>query len=264
MILSFLVVVAFLGRDRGPVLVIQSAALYDAALVVCPSVCDSSPEDFPVLATLESGETIDQLLVTFGLSGQSRLEIVSALSEYVEVRRLRPGLEVTGYFSEGLPAHLQVLVPRKGNVLLEIVNDEWSGQWRPFTETVREHEVAGVIEGSLVGALSEAGAPIDVAYRMADVLKWDVDFNRDLRSGDRFEVVYEDYLSGRGSGSHRLGGRDRILEPGTAVGGLSFRGWLLRCRGASSAEDVLTVAVTLLSGHLAFQQSKVPSRAQDL
>jgi murein DD-endopeptidase MepM/ murein hydrolase activator NlpD len=37
-----------------------------------------------------------------------------------------------------------------------------------------------------------------VAYRMADVLQWDVDFNKDLRQGDTFVALYEEvYLDQR-------------------------------------------------------------------
>jgi murein DD-endopeptidase MepM/ murein hydrolase activator NlpD len=37
-----------------------------------------------------------------------------------------------------------------------------------------------------------------VAYAMADVLQWDLDFNRDLRLGDRFELLYEEiFLDGK-------------------------------------------------------------------
>ena len=35
-------------------------------------------------------------------------------------------------------------------------------------------------------------APAAVAYKMADVLQWDVDFNKDLQRGDTFAAVYEE------------------------------------------------------------------------
>src|SRR5690606_36381136 len=33
-----------------------------------------------------------------------------------------------------------------------------------------------------------------VAYRIADVLQWGVDFGRDLRRGDRLQALYEEVL----------------------------------------------------------------------
>ena len=37
----------------------------------------------------------------------------------------------------------------------------------------------------------EAGAPGMLAYRLGDVLQWDLDFTRDLRVGDAFKIVFE-------------------------------------------------------------------------
>jgi murein DD-endopeptidase MepM/ murein hydrolase activator NlpD len=47
----------------------------------------------------------------------------------------------------------------------------------------------------------DAGAPAELAFAMAEVLQWDLDFNRDLRRGDRFEVLFEEvFLDGRARG----------------------------------------------------------------
>ena len=66
----------------------------------------------------------------------------------------------------------------------------------PFTEQ---------LSGSLEGSVAEAGADPELAYAMADVLQWDLDFNRDLQPGDRFDVLYEEvYLEGHYFGIERL------------------------------------------------------------
>lgn len=182
------------GGHRADSLTILPTSVFDAAEVTCPANCVAPPEDLPVLLALKPGETLDQLLQELGFGGDDRLQIVAALSDHVEIRKLRPGLEVTGFFEKETPRELQVLVQRKGRVLLDHGDIGWQSRWSPFEETRSTREVAGVIDGSLVGALAEEGAPVDVAYRMSDVLRWDVDFNRDLRTGDRFEVVYEEVL----------------------------------------------------------------------
>ncbi|MBZ0111086.1 MAG: peptidoglycan DD-metalloendopeptidase family protein [Thermoanaerobaculia bacterium] len=185
------------GGRRGESLTVLPTPVFDAAEVTCPGDCVDPPDTLPVLRTLESGETLDQLLEEVGFGAPDRLEIVAALSDHVEIRRLQPGLEVSGFFEKETPREFEVLVQRKGRVLLDHGDNGWQSRWSPFEETRVTREVAGVIDGSLVGALAEQGAPVDVAYRMSDVLRWDVDFNRDLRTGDRFEIVYEEvFLDG--------------------------------------------------------------------
>lgn len=177
---------------------ITTAPKFDAAAVRCPLPCAAdSATTFPLVVTLESGETIDQLLERLGFGATERVELVERLSEHLEIRKVRPGLQVAGYFEGSAPEQLQVEVRRKGRLFLEPSSDGWTSRWHPFVESIQTRQVEGVVEGSLVGALATAGAPIDVAYRMADVLRWDVDFNRDLRTGDRFQVVWEEvYLDG--------------------------------------------------------------------
>jgi murein DD-endopeptidase MepM/ murein hydrolase activator NlpD len=50
---------------------------------------------------------------------------------------------------------------------------------------------SGVIRSSLFAATDEARIPDSVAVQLAEIFSSDIDFIRDLRKGDRFNVVYE-------------------------------------------------------------------------
>lgn len=50
---------------------------------------------------------------------------------------------------------------------------------------------AGVIRSSLFAATDEVGLPDAIAMQIADIFSGDIDFNRSLRKGDRFSVLYE-------------------------------------------------------------------------
>lgn len=50
---------------------------------------------------------------------------------------------------------------------------------------------SGSITHSLFGATDAAGVPDSVASRFAEIFGTQIDFSRDIRSGDRFSVVYE-------------------------------------------------------------------------
>jgi len=55
---------------------------------------------------------------------------------------------------------------------------------------------AGTIYGSLFADATRAGVPDPVLIEMVRAYSWDVDFQRDIRPGDRFEVLYEHFLEG--------------------------------------------------------------------
>ena len=72
----------------------------------------------------------------------------------------------------------------------------------------------GVIEESLFGAAAEAGIGHGTVLELAKVFGYDIDFTRDLRVGDRFDLVYEEiYRDGE-----RLRGGDIIAASFTNQG----------------------------------------------
>ena len=54
--------------------------------------------------------------------------------------------------------------------------------------------VAGVVDRNFHGALSAAGAPANIISAAARILGYSVDFQRDVRSGDEFSIVFESFL----------------------------------------------------------------------
>jgi murein DD-endopeptidase MepM/ murein hydrolase activator NlpD len=62
---------------------------------------------------------------------------------------------------------------------------------------VRNNHVSGTIENSFYMAAKKAGLSEKLIMQMADIFGWDIDFALEIRSGDRFTVIFEeDYLDG--------------------------------------------------------------------
>jgi len=54
---------------------------------------------------------------------------------------------------------------------------------------------SATIVSSLFGATDDAGIPDQIALKIADIFSSEIDFNEDLRSGDKFNVVYEAFYN---------------------------------------------------------------------
>ena len=66
-------------------------------------------------------------------------------------------------------------------------------------DLVRRLEKAeGVIQTSLYDAATEAGLPISILMEMVQIFSFDVDFQREIQKGDKFEVLYENLLNDDG------------------------------------------------------------------
>lgn len=61
----------------------------------------------------------------------------------------------------------------------------------------REVYGGGVIEDTLFRSGAKADVPEKLILQMAKVFQWDIDFAKDLRAGDKFNIIYEEfYLRG--------------------------------------------------------------------
>jgi murein DD-endopeptidase MepM/ murein hydrolase activator NlpD len=159
-----------------------------------PALRESVPFQFELLP----GETLGSVLGGLGLEGAEAHRLGLELAEHVEVRRLKAGSRyaVNVAPQTGLQS-FALAVDDDGRLTARRAEAEWEISWDPFERSVELGVAMGTLEGALETAVVEAGAPAAVTFRMAEALQWDLDFNRDLRLGDRFRVLFERvYLDG--------------------------------------------------------------------
>ena len=139
------------------------------------------------------GQTLSDVLDDLELAPSDRQALTTALAEHVDLRRLRPEDSYAAVLDESAAVQeFRLTLAGRGRAAARRGEQGWQGAWRPFTRSRRVRHVAGELSGSLEGSIQRAGGSPVVAYEMAEVLQWDLDFNRDLRVDDRFEIVYEE------------------------------------------------------------------------
>jgi len=76
---------------------------------------------------------------------------------------------------------------------------------RSATAHAQTRFAEGEIDSSLFGATDKAGIPDAITLQMADILDSKIDFIKDVRKGDRFQIVYQTYLhDGKNIGAGRI------------------------------------------------------------
>ncbi len=175
------------------------SALVAAAAPAAPPAAAERPDREDVL---RRGQTLGNILLDLGLDAEQSHAAALASARYVDLRQLRPGARYAAFRGEdGELSRFQLTLEGKGELALERQADSWQPSWREYRRETRVRTVAGELAGALESSIERAGADGELAYAVADVLQWDLDFSRDLRRGDRFRVLYEEiWLEGRRHG----------------------------------------------------------------
>jgi len=151
---------------------------------------------------LRRGETLGAVLAELGLDGEQTHAAALAAARHLDLRQLRPGARYAAYLEDdGALDRLDFEIEGKGELSLEREGGAWTSRWRDCEREVEVSSVRGTLDGGFESSIARAGAAGDLAYKIAEVLQWDLDFSRDLRHGDRFAALYEEvWLDGRRSG----------------------------------------------------------------
>ncbi len=144
----------------------------------------------PIRTEVHAGDTIES--VSRRLAGDDWTRWRDALLSEIDARKLLPGTTFEGVCSpHGDLEQLTVVLDRRTELVLARDDVEISVERteRPIISDLERLE--GLVESSLFGAVDSAGGHPELAVRMAEVFQWDIDFLRDLRTGDQFVAVVD-------------------------------------------------------------------------
>src|SRR6184192_2963699 len=160
-----------------------------------------------VTATLGRRETLAAVLARAGITGRDYAGFLAA-AQHLPVRRLRPGLafQVRRLKTDSQPERVTVRLSPERRLQVTRADAGWIETVETIPWTIVRLRVSGAIESSLYDALDKAvadtflpeGERRTLAWALADVYDWEVDFTRDVRPGDRFTVLLERLESSEG------------------------------------------------------------------
>jgi murein DD-endopeptidase MepM/ murein hydrolase activator NlpD len=172
--------------------------------------------------TLSPGQTVGELFARRGISGLDLGNLGVRLG--LDPRRARAGLvfNFRRSLADSVPSSVTVRTSPERRIRFIRTAGSWSGEAEAIHWLPQSVRVAGSIDASLYTGLDAVIAEellpgaerTRLAWDLADVFAWQVDFSRDVRVGDRFEVLLEREVSEEGE--VRFG---RVLAAELRVGG---------------------------------------------
>ena len=143
-------------------------------------------------ATLSKGETLSGLLGELGAAPHELQEWVDAAGRALDLRALPVGLAAESVLDyHGVLSSIRLLPDWRAAVVLErtVQGVRSRREERPVEREMVV--VRGAVSSSLIGAVAAAGEEEILALALADLFQWDIDFHREVRTGDTFAVLVE-------------------------------------------------------------------------
>jgi len=191
--------------QSGPVAVESPAAATDPAVattndLVTPAGA-TEPEPQPVAElpgnnltlTVRRADSLDRLFKRHNLSRTDLANIMTLESARKHLRLVKPGDEILVREADGKILQLDRQVSLSEVLSIRRVEDSFEAQMIEHELEAQRVRTTGTINSSLFLAAAEAGISDRTIMNLAGIFAWDVDFVLDIRQGDEFSLVYEEF-----------------------------------------------------------------------
>lgn len=202
---SALAGVVFAGREPAGDLMAAEAATATpplAARLVSALDMIDLPQIVRAEGRLERNETLTGLITRLGAPISEANAALQAVytTEMIDHRRLRPGLEAETFVEDG---RLTALTIKPGTDRSLVVTRSMDGGWRATELTAKltpsYRRITAEIEGSIYNTALKLGAGDQQVVDFASAFAYDIDFQRQIHPGDRFEIFFKTFEDERGN-----------------------------------------------------------------
>lgn len=144
--------------------------------------------------TFKKGDTLSHAFSSSNISERENFGFINKLKNEFDPRKIKVGNRLKIYLSkedsklvEGIALHIDKLRS------IEVFKIDKNYILNKFKEpiVITFHKVSGEINNSLYLSAKKAGLPISVLMEVVKIYSFDVDFQREIKSGDAFEVLYQ-------------------------------------------------------------------------
>lgn len=147
--------------------------------------------------TIGEGDALGKVMQKEGIGGSEVHEIITAMKKHFDPRDLKVGQDIHMHFEPGNDDQGYQLTDMKIELNpLKTLTVSHTGQ--EYKSELQEKEVKqvvqaqkAIIKNSLYGSAAKAGIPKTVVSNAIKIYSHNVDFQRDVKSGDSLEVMYE-------------------------------------------------------------------------
>lgn len=151
---------------------------------------------------VESGDTLSRIMQLVDINNSDIYYSSTKIDEIYKIKQIRPGDNVKIIYKKG-PSEdnntlLQLIVDKsKLEKVVASRNEEGKFDSKIVKKPTKTKliKASGDIEYSLFDTMNDLKVPASISYDLAKKLVFDIDFQRDLRKGNKIEILYEEIVT---------------------------------------------------------------------
>jgi len=166
-----------------------------------PHLIQTQKMDTPIIRSIrvQAGNHAVALLQQLGFDLSTARNIVSAAASSYNLKNINVGKTFKRVDSaDGTDVYYNINKQERLCLQRRSGQSAWASNMEVRDSFTRQRVVSGTIRDSLFSAAEAAGMDDHTTMNLVDIFAWDVDFARDLRSGDSFRVVYNENFDDEG------------------------------------------------------------------
>ena len=163
---------------------------------------------------ISKGDTFISILTNLGLTYNEAHELYTTLKKVYNPQNLRIGQKMTvttvnrtkidlpeepitdsGVSVENITIETK---PGERYVLEKNEQEQYIARAEKDELVTEVNSASGTISGTLSSAMTAQNVPSRIVAEFINIFNFSVDFSRDVRKGDKFEIIYENYISPSG------------------------------------------------------------------
>jgi murein DD-endopeptidase MepM/ murein hydrolase activator NlpD len=177
----------------------------------------AASDRYDLTLRLERGDTIEKMLADIDVLEADRKQIDKAVKSMLKKRRLPVGQSIdlelqTPTDRPDAPRVLSLsirLQPEREYIVDRRDDGSYDGRQKTYKVSPRLVRIDAVRKGSLQQSGTQAGAPTPAVLEFIRALSYDVDFQRELKQGQHFTLLLEQFVTSDG----------RVADPGRLLAG---------------------------------------------
>lgn len=180
----------------------QSEYVYNYTAIIqnAVQVSKTAPSSNILSFKIRKGDNFGSLLAKAGITSSEVQEIILAAKKEFDLTKISIGQQmiVTLDPVDRSFAKLEMKTDIDKNLLIIKQN----GLYQSSTITIplfkKQMRAGGIITNSLIGAAKESGVSEKMMMEAISAFSYDIDFQRDIKAGNRFEVIFDRYYNENG------------------------------------------------------------------